>query len=381
MKTVCDLNKCCGCTACVSICPKQAIHIEDTVLALNAVVDESKCVNCGLCHKVCHLCNLVEKQKLQEWYQGWAKDDIRKGSSSGGLAAAVSKAFVENGGVVCSCAFADGKFRFSFVDSVDDLIKFAGSKYVKSTPEGVYVEVKNKLQAGEKVLFVGLPCQVAGLKKFLFNINTANLFTVDLICHGTPSVKLLDSYLQEYGFDINQLKDVKFRDKGKFGLRPDYKFLSHPKILDRYLIAFLQGLNYTENCYECQYASFERVSDLTLGDSWGSELKEEMPKGVSLVLVMNDKGRALLDKANVHLQDVDIENAISVNHQLQRPTIRHQSREVFFKALEQGKTFSDAVKTAMPKECMKPDIKLFLNKIGLLDVILRIKNVGGGYDK
>ena len=49
-----DKKQCCGCTACAAICSHNAITMQPDVLGfLYPVVDTEKCVQCGLCNKVC----------------------------------------------------------------------------------------------------------------------------------------------------------------------------------------------------------------------------------------------------------------------------------------------------------------------------------------
>lgn len=120
-------------------------------------------------------------------YQGCGlQDEVRNKSSSGGAAMELSRAFVVYGGIVCSCAFRDGVFGFEFVETVDDLLKFVGLKYVKSNPVGIYEKINDKLKKKIKLLFIGLPCQISSLKKFFSSKYQENLYTIDLICHDTP---------------------------------------------------------------------------------------------------------------------------------------------------------------------------------------------------
>lgn len=240
--------------------------------------------------------------------------------------------------------------------------QFVGSKYVKSNPKTIYIDIERKLQEGKKVLFVGLPCQVAALKNF--SRNQDNLYTVDLICHGSPSPELLKMYLKEKSVDIEELEGLNFREKTSFGLRSVGKNNGFPRIVDMYTYAFLKSIDYTENCYSCRYASQSRVSDISLGDSWGSELsEEEKKKGISLVLCQTKKGEELLKKSNVELFDADITRAIQLNHQLEYPSRIPSSRMFFFENLEKG--FDFAMKKILPKEYLKNEIKIILSKVGI----------------
>lgn len=371
MNTVCELNRCSGCMACVDVCPKGAVKILDDLTAYNAVISEEKCVDCGVCHKVCQENHMPQAIPPFKWYQGWAEsDEIRKNSSSGGFATAIARAFVNKGGVVCSCIFNEGKFTFQFAENEEDVKNFVGSKYVKSNPSGVYKQIRAYLKERKKVLFIGLPCQVAAVRNVVGNKLQEELYTADLICHGTPSPRLLDLFLKQYGKSLDQLKDIQFRVKAKMQVHGDHQALVRKGVSDKYTIAFLNSLSYTDNCYECNYAQKGRVSDITLGDSWGSELSlEEQKKGVSLVLCQTQKGIELLKQAELHLEAVDLNKAIASNHQLAQPSTLPKSRKQFFDGIEKKKSFNSMVFKAFPKQCLRQDIK---------ETLIKLKVIQGG---
>ncbi len=366
MKTVCDYNQCTGCSACVSKCHKGAIHIEDSIKAMNAVIDEKLCVSCGLCAQVCPTNNPYLKRKPLYWKQGWTTDKTRRAaSSSGGVAIALALGFIENGGVVCSCTFENGAFVFDCVNSKEEAYKFVGSKYVKSNPVDIYRRIRSFLQNGEKVLFIGLPCQSAAVQRFTKQDN--NLYTVDLICHGTPSAKIFQKYLEEKDYRIGTLRDVKFRKKTNFYLSAEGIGVEPPSVADQYTFAFLKGLCYTENCYTCQYAQMDRVSDITLGDSWGSQLsQEEQAKGISLVMCQSEKGKELLEMAELHLEDVDIELAVSNNHQLSHPSVKPEEYEMFWETFMKTNQFRKSVNRCYPAVFLRQKVKALLIKAGII---------------
>lgn len=364
MRTVCEINKCTGCAACLDACSKKAINIADGVDFYNAIIDEALCVNCGLCKKVCQKANSVSLRKPMRWYQGWADDDVRKESSSGGYAAAIMRAFISKGGYICACRFLDGVFKYLITNNAN-VQDFVGSKYVKSNPNGCYKKIDNILKSGKKVLFIGLPCHVAGLKLYIDSRLENQLYTIDLICHGSPSPKLIKSFLEEKGYSIEKIKDIKFRKKNKFNVYTDYKCIVTEGTRDRYTMGFLRGLFYTENCYECRYAQLERVGDLTIGDSWGTELTSEEAGGISLALCQTDKGIELLEISGVILKNVDIDRAIMANRQLDTPYIKPKEREIFFKEYKKNGRFSRAVAKCYPKDCFKQDLKGLLIRCGV----------------
>ena len=365
MKTVCQQDMCAGCKACIDICPKSAIDIKDEISAYNAIIDEEKCINCNACHKVCPNVNPSFFLKTMEYKQGWANDIlVRKESSSGGIATALMIDFINNGGLVCSCCFVNGKFGFKLVKEIKELKGIKGSKYIKSDPKGIYSVVKKELINNNKVLFIALPCQIAAMKNYVGKKYSENLFTVDLICHGSPSPQLLEYFFNESDIKIDELEDIAFRKKDNFGLyklnKNDeyYSKITSDSIQDLYIHSFLNCMGFTENCYRCQYARKERVSDITIGDSWGSTLSEqERKKGISLILCQTTKGIELINRANIHTEDVDVEKAIACNKQLSCPSIKPNTREKFIKEVKKSNNFHKAMFKADPIFFVKHIIK------------------------
>lgn len=368
MKTVCNENQCTGCMACVDICAKNAIHIVDAIDAFNAVIDEGKCVNCGMCEKVCQQKNVPQLRSPIIWKQGWTYDDkTRMRSASGGIATELARTFIEKGGKVCSCLFRGGNFVFDIVEDVNRLDCFAGSKYIKSNPIGIYKTIKRELAKETEILFIGLPCQVVALRNYVGDSLSERLTTIDLICHGTPSPKILDMFLKQYGEDIHKVTSIDFRVKGNFQVSEKTRTIATRGVCDRYMISFLTALSYTENCYSCKYAQEKRPGDITLGDSWGTELPEnEWKKGISLMLCQTEKGITLLESANVKIVDVNVDKAKSHNHQLEHPSKAPKSREKFIKHIKHGMKFNRAVLLALPKDCGKQAVKEILIKCKLL---------------
>lgn len=368
IKTVCKLNQCTGCMACVDTCPKEAINIEDRLSAYNAIIDSNKCIGCNCCHNICQQNHPPEFRSPISWHQGWINDaKQRQESSSGGFAAAISRAFVASGGIVCSCTFHDGQFCFAFAETQEELFKFVGSKYVKSNPIGIYKKIKSQLQKGRKVLFLGLPCQVSAVKNYVGDSLMTNLYTADLICHGTPSPKLLELFLKQHGIALHNLHTIRFREAVTYRISCDGKGISANRTSDRYSISFLNGLCSTENCYSCRYSRTERVSDLTLGDSWGSELAQsEQKKGISLALCQTEKGQWLLKNADVSVFDVDLKRAVSNNQQLRQPSINPFGRNSFFQGLSRNESFDEQVFRRLPKQCVRQEVKKWLIRSGIL---------------
>lgn len=352
--------------ACVAACPTGAVRIDESPERCRPVVDEARCISCGKCERTCQALHLPDLRSPMSWTQGWAVDpEERASSSSGGFASAIARGFIERGGVVVSCALRDGVFGFEAAENSDDLGKFKGSKYVKSDATRAYPLVLLHLKAGRRVLFIGLPCQAAALRTVVGEDLARNLYTVDLICHGTPARVLLEDFLGQKGLSLDACSMVDFRRKRATRLRERECRLDAAGVIDRFLIAFLDSLIYTENCYSCPYARLERVSDLTLGDSWGTDLVDELPDGVSLALVMSAKGDELLDGARIERRDVDLANAIAHNGQLREPSAMPAVRGRFFGSMAKGRSFDRCVAWCYPKACVKQSIKRVLVRLGL----------------
>lgn len=377
MKTVCDINMCTSCMACAEICPMDAITMFDELKHVNSVIDENKCIGCGLCQKVCQVINPLSLQEPISWYQGWNKDsNYRAKSSSGAFAYSFARQIIVEGGYVISCRFKKGEFKYFTTNELTELDDIRESKYVKSNPERMYSRAQRLLKEGNTVLFIGLPCHVAGLKLYLGE-EYENLITVDLICHGSPSPKLLEMFLNEQGIKLDQIKKIHFRQKSGLELKsiPDQRndglthevYFTQPSIRDRYSIAFVYGLMFTENCYHCHYAGTNRVSDITLGDSWGSELdKKEKQMGISLAICQTQKGISLLKRCPLSLQPVNVEKAIMANHQLREPFPLVQQRDILFREIGNGKGFKASVQKSIPIACFRLDLKDFLLKSRVL---------------
>lgn len=367
-KYVCAEDMCTGCSLCADLCKKNAITIKDEVSSFNAIINQEKCVDCGLCTRVCQNERISDFMKPIAWFQGWAiESKVREKSSSGGFASALAETIINRNGIVCSCTFDQGEFKFCFIESTAELDRIKGSKYVKSNPHGIYPIIKEYLIKKREVLFLGLPCQVAALKIYIEKKYTDYLYTVDLICHGTPSPKLLGSYLREKGIDINKINSLQFRKKDNFRIFCEDKELVPNRAIDWYTYLYLQSVDYTDNCYNCQFAKTDRVSDITIGDSWKSNIGDsEMRKGISLALCQTEKGIQLLKESNLKIFDVDLEQAIMANHQLRHPSAKPIYRNKFFYKFEKTHSFKRATFNCFPQLYLKNMIKILLHKIGIL---------------
>lgn len=361
MEQICDKNQCSGCCACVNACPKNCISMEyDEYGVLLPVINQELCVNCGACERACPANHAPEKKMPQKAYASWHLDETtRKKSASGGAAAAFYETMIEKGGIAFGTSF-DKELNLSIksAQSMEEVQAFKGSKYVQAFVGLSYREAKKNLEAGKQVLYVGTPCQIAGLRNYLKK-DYDNLVTVDLICHGTPSLKHLHAHVKNIEKSINKKADnISFRGEYSFELtlyQNENVIYRKYRFLDKYFTGFLNGLFYRPTCYSCPYACAERVSDITIGDFWG--LGKEAPcsytmgDGVSVILPNTDKGHRFVMQAKdkLFLDERPLSEAINGNAQLDHPSKKHMNYEKF-KEMYPKVGFEKAVTKCTSKE-------------------------------
>lgn len=341
-------TECCGCHACFNACPTGAIKMQEDEKGFKyPVIDKEKCINCGLCEKVCPIKNNTKVDNNPIAYACFNKnEDIRKNSSSGGVFTLLASAIINQGGIVFGTDF-DEYFNVKHikVDKTEDLNRLRGSKYVQSDIGETYKQTKEALSKGIKVLFTGTPCQIEGLKSYLQK-DYENLYTQDIICHGVPSRKVWNKYR-----DYRKKKDkevpiyVSFRNKDNGWMHYNtffkYKNKSYKKAasMDLYMNAFLQNLSLRDSCFACHFKKNNRVSDITLGDLWGvNNILPEMndDKGTSLVVINTEKGKKIFDEISkdIEYKEINLDDAIKYNHAMIKSVPENLNRDKFFKDLE-----------------------------------------------
>lgn len=336
VESICNPARCTGCGLCAAQCPKQCISmtVQDSLGHLYPSIDSNTCIDCGLCKRNCPVLRPPKREKAIMAYAGWSKDteDYRT-SSSGGAASVLSQTVLSQGGVVYGCAMLpDMEVRHIRVDKPEDIWKLKGSKYVQSSIAPIIPSLKKDVKAGRETLFIGTPCQVAAIRN-LYENQPNNLFLIDLICHGVPSVALLREHVVRKVGTV-PVETVFFR-QGKvicLGIVVSGKVVykrafDSPRYKDWYINTFFDGYTFRDSCYQCQYACPERVSDMTIGDFWGLgkivpaiEIPPH-PDGCSVLLPNTEKGRDLVDRisAQMYLYERTLAEAISGNEQLRHP--------------------------------------------------------------
>lgn len=339
-----DKSKCCGCNACLERCPKQCISMkEDKQGFLYPIVDITSCIDCGLCEKVCPILNRYNtKEPLQVLAAKNKNENQRLQSSSGGAFILLAEHIIKLGGIVFGARFdKNWEVEHCYTETLEGLSPLMRSKYVQSKIGNTFKQAEKFLKQGRSVMFVGTPCQIAGLKRFLRK-EYDNLLAVDFICHGVPSPGIWRKYLEEIKSSPNEtvgktsvlsfplksmpvIISINFREKHKGGYSwKKYGFEVKVKSSSQtdkntvlksnifyeniFMKGFLSNLYLRPSCYKCTTKNGASGSDLTIADFWG--IKNYYPefdddKGVSLIFVHTNKGKDVLKALSLQMDIIE----------------------------------------------------------------------------
>lgn len=388
-----DKKNCCGCSACVQRCPKQCIRLEeDTEGFLYPQVDEETCIKCGLCEKVCPILNQADKLSVLEVLAVKnPNDEERMNSSSGGVFLPLAREVINQGGIVFGAVYDESwEVHHVYAEKIEDVYPMMGSKYLQSKIGNSFKDAERFLKQGREVLFVGSPCQIAGLRTYLRNKQYPNLLAVDFLCHGVPSPGVWRRYLAETygGYDAKEqsrlqatagknsvllsslnatspIGDIKFRDKCESGWKK-YRFVVRQKSASKadqntvlssdihydnpFMQGFLSDIYLRPSCYACKCKNGVNHSDMTIADFWGiNQVAPEFDddKGVGLVLLNTKKGEDYFARLSMNVLPSTLEQAHFYNGGFNEHTKAHPKRDKFFMLIENGKIVKSAVEICL----------------------------------
>lgn len=347
-------SACCGCNACVAVCPRRCISmVEDRHGFLRPVVDQDACISCGLCRKACPaLYEGPEDPRNQAYWAQAQNGDLLKSSSSGGVFGLLATKTLKAGGVVVGAAFGEGAKSVSHraIEREEDLSLLQSSKYVQSfVSADLYQSIKEALYQGRDVLYSGTACQVSALRGYLGrSFSSEHLVCVDVICHGVPSPLLWRSWISHLEKPSGApLHGVNFRDKrtGWSSYSVSYQFsdgseVSRPVSDDWYMNAFLNNLSLRPSCFSCP-SKGRCGSDITLGDYWGIRWchpEVEREPGVSCVIARTDKGSRALSSLGDELSrgTSSFESVLKGNPSLVSSSVPNPRYDDFMACLSAG---------------------------------------------
>ena len=364
---LCSQQYCTGCGACMQVCKHHAIIMEFDILGFKRPkVNQELCTNCGLCSKKCPSLNPIPIAFPQCAIASHSIDETeRENSSSGALATILARTFIGKGGVVYGCAFLPHmEVKHIRCTKQADIQYIKGSKYVQSDLTSIYDSLKQDLANGVNVLFIGTPCQVAGIKAVFGKYDT--LHTVDIICHGISSLTIFKTTLPTMrNSDIDK---ITFRKNNKYHLSitsSNGKLLyERPIDNDMYMKGYFNGTIFRSSCFTCQYAQPKRCSDITAGDFWGlkSDYIKDKDKGVSLALINTPKGQELFNEclSEMHFEKRPLEEAFAKNEQLNRP-FKKNIRSAIFRYLFPKTGYNKAIWCALPDKVLAMKLKYILH--------------------
>lgn len=370
-----DKSLCCGCNTCMQRCPQRCITMrEDGEGFLYPQIDALMCIDCGLCERICPVLNQNKsKQPLHVFAAKNKNEEQRLRSSSGGIFILLAEQIIRKGGVVFGARFDENwEVEHCYVETIKELDSLMRSKYVQSRIGNTYKETEEFLKQGRQVLFVGTPCQIAGLRKFLRK-EYDNLFAVDFVCHGVPSPLVWRRYLAEVKeqflrsegagkksglpFSLKStpvIVGINFREKQrrgyswkKFGfvvctkssLKGDQNsvLLSTKFYENEYMQAFLGDMILRPSCHTCPARRGKSYSDITIGDHWAiSSICPDFDddKGNSLVFVNTEKGEVFWPKEHLQFIETDFIASRMYNGGFSDVVKKHPHRDRFFRKLK-----------------------------------------------
>lgn len=357
-------STCTGCNVCAAICPKKCIDMKDTGEGfLFPVVHAETCIQCNRCEEVCPIRHIPDSSNHTQVFALKNKDEAeRKKSTSGGVFPLLARRILDAGGIIYGAAYnSDFSVRHIAVEDRDNLSLLQGAKYTQSTIGSIFLEAEKQLKTGRQVLFSGTPCQSAGLRVFLGK-DYDNLILVDLICHGVPSSKVWQTYIDYRAKQENDGKRpvrINMRSKisgwSRYSTEFDYgngKITRIQNSQDPFIKAFIGNICLRSSCSDCLEKGTERCTDLTLGDYWGiwsqhPEFNDE--KGTSIVFVHSVKGMDILNQVKDQAEwlKIPIEDAYKENMSMVSSSQPHEKRNEFLDRVTSD-NFGEVVREYFP---------------------------------
>lgn len=341
-------EKCCGCSACVAVCPTKCISMEEDEEGFKYPrVLKDQCIKCGKCMEVClERESKTPDQNIRSLYYAYnINEGERNKSSSGGIFILLAKWCLGQKGVVFGAAYVNNQVNHIKICGIDELPRVLGSKYVQSNINYVYTEVREELKTGKYVLFSGTPCQIVGLKRYL-NDDYQNLICISVVCHGVLNPKIYRAY---YKLDISKNNSIliNFRDKKtgwkNYSITVTRNDKSKSQLHDDNLLfrAYLSDLISRPSCYKCIWKKQIQYADFILGDAWGVQKRNpgvDDDKGLSLVVLISEKAEKIWTDINnnVRVYPAVFDEVVLDNPSILKSAVCNKNKDIFLKKIKRN---------------------------------------------
>lgn len=393
-KIIAKNSPCVGCGLCSAVCPVSAIKFSLNEGHWRPCV-KADCIDCGICESKCPANNTLNLKKLDynidlPCYAAWAKDsNYQKVCSSGGVATLLSENMIDNGGMVAGVWYNPNTHivEHRICRTRDELVTITGSKYVLSNKYNLYRELSN-MKEHEKILFIGVPCEIRAFKEYCATKNFEAFF-VDLLCRGGGSPAFFKQHLKSIGVTD---EDVRFRggavdDTFSVSRKGKLTYINK-QLVDPYFSSYMRHSILQDKCFKCDYAGRERLGDITLGDFMVLDVDTQNKANnqrISLVIINNEKGKQFYAniKDKVESYQRPFSEAVEGNWVLREPTYKKWETDLlrsevkkcgWIQAYEKiyKKSYNELIRNGkrnirlfFVKKSIKNQIKMVLRKCGV----------------
>ena len=324
MINIADIHDCFGCGVCAKACPKQiiALKLNKNGFYEPRIESADQCIKCSICVEVCAFAADSQVIDLKPTsYAAWSlNDDIRKNSSSGGIAFEIGRQMLQQGFKICVVRYNYAKQipEHYIARNEEELAASAGSKYLQSDTTDGFAGI----DIHDKYVVTGTPCQIASFRRYIRRFRVeSNFILVDFFCQGVPSMLLWQKYLRTIGENA-KLTDIKWRSKRRGwhdSWAMDYTYSASDGIAkgfsalsdgDLFYKIFLKDMCLGSACYkQCKYKLDNSAADLRVGDLWGSRYQDN-EQGVSALIPFTERGQNIVEiLQGCHISEISFETA------------------------------------------------------------------------
>jgi coenzyme F420 hydrogenase subunit beta len=307
---------CCGCGACMVICPAACISFIYGQRYNFPRVDLKKCKNCGKCLKVCPSAFLLagtdpgfldnpERQSFDCFLIHSKDDEIRLNASSGGFVTGIILHFMErglvDGAIVVRTEGKNPLVAESFLaTNKASLLSALASKYA---PVSHCITLTEVLKRPGRFIFVGTPCMVEGLTRlqnYLPDLYNRIVLSIGFVCAGMAARSATRAYIEgDGGVNMQDVHRICYRGDGwpgRFRVFTEDGNL----LMDRPLIGgsltHVVGMDHYLRCWNC-LDHWNHFADITVSDPWCEDMLTNETKGRSAIMVRTERGKTAIASA------------------------------------------------------------------------------------